>query len=70
MVQLMPMPPHQGHHVLLHYTPVGLTFLVLAYPGFPGKETVKWDVAKMHTFLVLRTVIGHHTILTKVKFGI
>ena len=36
MVQLMPLPPH--HLLLLEW----LTFLVLAYPGCPGKKAVKW----------------------------
>ena len=39
MVQLMPLPPHR---LLLIKIPIGLTFLVPAYPGCPGKESVKW----------------------------
>ena len=35
MVQLMPLPPH---HLLLQYNPEQFTFLVLAYPGYPGKR--------------------------------
>ena len=38
MVQLMLMPPD---HLLLHLIQIGLNFLFLAYPGCPGKETVK-----------------------------
>jgi len=36
----MPLLPH---HLLLHKNPEQVfTFLVLAYPGCPGKEAVKW----------------------------
>jgi len=35
MVQLMPLPPH---HLLLQQNPEWFTFLVLAYPGCPGKR--------------------------------
>jgi len=38
MVQLMPLPPH---HFLLQQNPEWFTFLVLAYPGCPGKKDVK-----------------------------
>jgi len=38
MVQLMPLPPH---HLLLQYNPEWFTFLVLTYPGCPGKKAVK-----------------------------
>jgi len=37
MVQLMPLPPH--HLFIKIHT--GLTFLVPAYPGCPGKEAVE-----------------------------
>ena len=37
MFQLMPLPPH---HLLLHCVVIS-TFLVLAYPGCPGKEAIK-----------------------------
>jgi len=37
--QLMPLPPHR---LLLIKIQNGLIFLVLIYPGFPGKEAVKW----------------------------
>jgi len=37
MVQLMPLSPH---HLLLKIQ-IGLTFLVPAYPGCPGKEAIK-----------------------------
>jgi len=36
MVRLMALP---FHHLLLHVS----AFLVLAYPGCPGKEAVKWE---------------------------
>jgi len=39
MVQLMPQPPNR---LLLQYNPEWFTFLVPAYPGFPGKKAVKW----------------------------
>jgi len=35
MVQLMLLPPH---HLLLHENPEWFTFLVLAFPGCPGKK--------------------------------
>ena len=38
IVQLMPLPPH---HLLLHLNPEWLTFLVLAYPGCPGRKAIK-----------------------------
>ena len=38
MVQLLLLPPH---HLLLKIQ-IGLTFLVLAYLGSPGKEAVTW----------------------------
>jgi len=38
MVQLMPVPPH---HLLFIKIQIGLIFLVLAYPGCPGKEAIK-----------------------------
>jgi len=38
LVQLMPLQPH---FLLLHKNPEWFTFLVLAYPGCPGKEAVK-----------------------------
>jgi len=38
MVQLMPLPPH---HLLLLQNPEWFTFLVPAYPGCPGKKTIK-----------------------------
>jgi len=39
MFQLMPLPPH---HLLLQKNTEWFTFLVLAYPGCPGKMAVKW----------------------------
>jgi len=39
MVQLMPLLPH---HLLLIKIQIGLTFLVQAYPGCSGKETITW----------------------------
>jgi len=41
MVQLMPLPPH---HLCFVKIQIGLTFLVLAYPGCPGKEAVIMSV--------------------------
>ena len=37
-VPLMPLTPS---HLLLHKIQIGLTFLVLAYPGCPGKEAIE-----------------------------
>jgi len=37
--QLMAMPPN---NLLLRKIQIGLTCLVPAYPGCPGKEAVKW----------------------------
>jgi len=39
MVQLMPLPPHR---LLLHENPDWFNLSMLAYPGCPGKEAVKW----------------------------
>jgi len=43
IVQLMPLP---AHHLLLFSCcikiQIGLTFLVLVYPGCPGKEAIRW----------------------------
>jgi len=39
IVKLMPLPTYQ---LLLHYNPEWFTLLVLAYPGCPGKEAIKW----------------------------
>ena len=39
MVQLMPLPPH---HFLLQQNPERFILQVPAYPGCPGKMTVKW----------------------------
>jgi len=39
MVQLMPLPPH---HLLLHYNWERFTFLVPGYPGFTGKDAIKY----------------------------
>jgi len=39
MVQLIPLPPYR---LLLQYNPESFTFLVPAYPGYPGKKSVKW----------------------------
>jgi len=41
----MPMP---SHYLLLIKIQTGLTFLELAYPGYPGKETVKWVPVLQH----------------------
>jgi len=41
MVQLMPLPSPKSNHLLPHLNPDWFTFLVPAYPGCPGKETVK-----------------------------
>jgi len=38
MVKLMPLPPY---HLLLHWNPEWFAFVVLAYPGCPGKKAVK-----------------------------
>jgi len=38
VVQLMPLPPQ---HLYIKIR-IGLTFLVTAYPGCPGKEANKW----------------------------
>ena len=38
MVQLMPL---LSRHLLFHYIKIGLTFLVPAYPGCPGKEAIR-----------------------------
>jgi len=39
VVQSIPLPPR---HLLLLKNRNGFAFLVLAYPGCPGKEAVKW----------------------------
>ena len=39
MAQLMPLPLTVSCSSKIQ---IGLTFLVLAYPGCPGKEAVKW----------------------------
>ena len=39
MAQLMPLPLTVSCSSKIH---IGFTFLVLAYPGCPGKEAVKW----------------------------
>ena len=41
VVQLMWLPPHHLLHIKIQ---IVLTFLVLAYQGCPGTETVKWVV--------------------------
>ena len=33
---------HPPHLLLLQYNPERFTFLVLAYPGCPGKKAIKW----------------------------
>ena len=38
IVQLMPLPPRHPCFIKIQ---IGLTFLVMAYPGYPGKEAVK-----------------------------
>jgi len=38
MVQLKQLPPD---HLLIHQNPEWFAFLVLAYPGCPGKKAVK-----------------------------
>ena len=53
MVQLMPLPPH---HLLLQCNSEWFTFLMLAYPGRPGKRplngcSVVVVVCKIETFL-------------------
>jgi len=42
MVQLMPLPSQNPINSCLIYIQAGFTFLVRAYPGCPGKETIKW----------------------------
>jgi len=55
IVKLM---PSQSHHLLLHYNPECFNFLVLAYPGCPGKEVIKWiSVAALIQFLFGFTLI-------------
>jgi len=39
MVQLLPLPPEISCFIKIQ---VGLTILVPAYPGCPGKQVVKW----------------------------
>jgi len=38
MVKLIPLPPIVSGFIKIQ---IGLTFMVLAYPGCPGKEAVK-----------------------------
>jgi len=46
MVQLMPLPPTVSFSSKIQ---ISFTFLVLAYPGCPEKEAVKWLLC-MHDF--------------------
>jgi len=39
--QLMPLPPHPIVSCFIKIQ-IGLTFMLLAYPGCHGKEAVKW----------------------------
>jgi len=43
---------------------IGFTFLVPAYPGYPGKEAVKW------LLLLLGTLIAYHCQLNLEFFSI
>ena len=49
MVQPMPLPLTVSCSSKIQ---IGFTFLVLAYPGCPGKEAIKWlcSVAVLHPF--------------------
>ena len=42
MVQLMPLSPQNLVISCLAQIQTGFTSLVLDYPGYPGKEAVKW----------------------------
>jgi len=44
MAQLMPLPLTVSCSSKIQ---IGFTFLVPAYPGYPGKEAVKWLSEKM-----------------------
>jgi len=51
MVQLMPLPPRDFLlNVKIH---IGLTFLLPAYPGCPGKDAVKQMSVCLACFLCL-----------------
>jgi len=41
MVQLMLLPPIVSCFIKIQ---IGLAFLVLAYPDYPGKEAIKWGL--------------------------
>ena len=61
MVQLMPVPPHLSHFIKIH---IGLTFVVLAYPGCPGKEANKW-VSVLNMSVYVMNCNYKHEILIK-----
>jgi len=50
MVQLMPLPLY---HLLLHWNAEWFTFLVPAYPGYPGKKAVKQSTVCMYLHMSL-----------------
>jgi len=52
MVQLMPLPPIINCFIKIHD---GVTFLEPAYPGYPGKNAVKW----VSVFFLKATSFSH-----------
>jgi len=53
MVQLMPLPLHH----------LWVTFLMLAYPGCPGKEAVNWICVHVHSIFIARCTIVQSAVL-------
>jgi len=58
MAQLMPLPLTVSCSSKIQ---IGFTFLVPAYPGYPGKEAVKW--------LLLLAILYDHMIMYVGLFG-
>jgi len=54
-VQLMPLHPKTASSLALfkYSTQTGFTFLVPSYPGFPGKQLVKWVLLLLLSGLVV-----------------
>ena len=56
MAQLMPLPLTVSCSSKIQ---IGFTFLVPAYPGYPGKEAVKWLLLYVSTLYRFRDIAGY-----------
>jgi len=48
---------------------IGFTFLVLAYPGYPGKEAVKWLLLLLLIYIEISSLFKLSLFLFTVSFA-